>query len=244
MASLGFPNSWQSASTVGSRTAGAIQKGSGTRLGFPRSWQSASSVGYLSAGAVQRSSGITLSAGSGSFTLNGQAVVFSYQRALSAGQGSFTLTGQAVTFSQSRTLVAATGSFTLTGQAVGLTTAIDALARDLAWIELLVNADEVHTGSTVTKYQSGTTTLLISKNFAGTPFQDLQLTQLAQGDDTYSGSTSIATLAAMAAAIRAIMEGDEAQTATLLSRYTKATTTPIITKTVTGSPLVDLRAVQ
>ena len=244
MASLGFPNSWQSAQTTGYRTAGAVQKGSGTRLGFPRSWQSASSVGYLSAGAVQRSAGATLSAGSGSFTLSGQAVTLSYLRALVASNGSFTLTGQSVTFSQARTLIAGSGSFTLAGQSVSLITAIDALARDLAWIKLLIEADEVHTGSTVTKYQSGTSTILLSKTHAGTPFESLQLVHAASGDDTYAGSTSTATLATMAAAIRALVEGDESQTASLLSRYTKATTTPIITKTVSGTPLTDLRAVQ
>jgi hypothetical protein len=244
MASLGFPNSWPSVTATGSRTAGAVQKSSSGALGFPNSWPSVTAVGYRTAGAVQKSGGITLAVDAGSFALNGQAVGLLAGRKIVAASGSFALTGQSVGLFHGYTLTAGAGSFVLNGQAVSLTTALDALARDLAWIKLLVEADEVHTGSTVTKYQSGTSTLLLSKTHAGTPFESLRLVHESSGEDTYAGSTSIGTLATMAAAIRALVEGDEAQTASLLSRYTKATTTPIITKTVTGTPLTDLRAVQ
>lgn len=246
MVSLGFPNSWQSASSVGNRTAGAVQKGSGTRLGFPRSWQSATSVGYLSAGAVQKSGDATLTLGLGSFTLTGQSVSLLAQRLLTLTAGSFTLTGQAINFLAQRVLALGQGSFALNGQSVALTTALDSLARDLAWIKLIVDADEIHDGNadTITKLQAGTSTSLLVKSFSGVPLSNLTLTHVSSGDDTYSGSTSIGTLAAMAAAIRAIIEADESQTGSTLVKYTKATVTPILTKTVTGTPLVDLHAVQ
>lgn len=252
MTTAGFPGTFPGiTTTVSDRSIGAVQKINGTARGFPGTFPGiTTTVGYRTIGAVQKSAGIayTLTIGQGSFALNGQSVTFSRAVRVAIGQGSFALSGQSITFTKAISVAIGQGSFALNGQAVTLTamTSLDRLARDLAWIKLLVEADEVHNGgaSTITKLESGTATSLLVKSFTGVPLSNLTLTHVSSGDDTYAGSTSIPTLAALAAVIRAIIEADETQAASLLTKYTKATVTPILTKNVTGTPLVDLQALQ
>jgi hypothetical protein len=58
----------------------------------------------------------TLTADSGSFTLNGQAVTFVLGRSLVADSGSYALSGQSVNFAYCQSLAADNGSYSLTGQ--------------------------------------------------------------------------------------------------------------------------------
>lgn len=58
----------------------------------------------------------TLSAGSGSFTLTGEAVAFAASHKLTAAQGSFALTGEAARLLYGRRFAVDQGSFVLTGQ--------------------------------------------------------------------------------------------------------------------------------
>jgi hypothetical protein len=62
----------------------------------------------------------TLTAGSGSYTLTGQAAGLLAGRTLAAAQGSYALTGQDAALLKGNTLAAAQGSYTLTGQDVAL----------------------------------------------------------------------------------------------------------------------------
>lgn len=259
---LGFPASWPGTTTVNYRNIGAVQKqplfqaqetnGSFTFTGetinalVSRLATINNGSFVLTGEAINALAARLATISNGSFTLTGQDLAAIILAIANLSAGTFALTGQQLAAIVSRLLAAGYGSFVLNGQSINLEQISQQIAKDLAWILKLVEADEIHNSTTgqITKRERGTATELLTKAFSGQPFLDLSLTHVSSGDDSYSGASDLVTLAAMIAEIRSILEADETQTGSTLTKYTKATVTPILTKNVTGTPLIDLQAIE